>query len=347
MRRAALIAGLVAALVIGGIVAGAVPLKASSGHLAVTEWVLDFVKRRSVSVRASTLETPPLDDAGYVRLGAAHFDRGCRPCHGAPGELPPVVPLRMTPHPPDLAKQAGRWRPRELFYLVAHGVKFTGMPAWPSPSRTDEAWAVVAFLRHLPALDAAGYRRLARGDGAETAPVDGGATTATASSCLNCHSGALPLVPRLSGQSTDYVADALDAYADARRYSGIMQPIAAALDQATRRRLAGLVTAPAELTAAAPMPGGSIDSLLADGDPARDVPPCLECHAAATGRRDPRYPVLAGLSASYLHLQLTLFAEGRRGGSPAADIMRPIAARLTARQRDVAAAAFAAMETPR
>ncbi len=339
MRRAVAAALGLAGLAVLFVLSGVVSVKASSGHLAVTAWVLDLAKRRSVAVRASPIESPALDAPGLEALGASHFDRGCRPCHGAPGEPPPAVPARMTPHPPDLAAQVGRWKPRELFYLVAHGVKFTGMPAWPSPSRTDEVWAVVAFLRRLPALARASYRRLANLDAVAPPTPDG--LAALAATCTACHDGASPLVPRLTGQTAEYLTAALDAYADGRRFSGIMQPIAVAVPPDDRPRLARLVAGPTVATVA---PGPApLSRLVVTGDPARDVPACAECHGPSDTPRDPRYPVVAGQPAAYVRLQLALFAEGRRGGTPAAEIMRPIAQRLSPTAADDAARAFAAM----
>lgn len=336
MKRAAVVALALAVVAAAVVLSGVISVKASSGHLPVTAWVLDLAKVRSVAMRARTIETPALDDPALVRLGAVYFDTGCRPCHGAPGSAPPVVASRMTPHPPRLAAHVARWRPRELFYLVAHGVKFTGMPAWPAASRTDEAWAVVAFLPRLPDLDGAGYRALVEGRD--------GATGDDAVQCRRCHhEAASALVPRLRGQSVAYLAGALDAYADRQRYSGIMQPIAAALDPARRRQLAEALGAASGTEAlASPVPVAT-SRLVTAGDPARDVPACQECHGPGPRARDPRYPALAGQPAAYLRLQLTLFAEGRRGGSSYGEIMRAIAVRLTPAQRDEAAEAYAAM----
>jgi cytochrome c553 len=336
MKRAAVVALALALVAAAVVLSGVISVKASSGHLRPTAWVLDLAKVRSVAMRARTIETPALDDPALVRLGAAHFDTGCRPCHGAPGSAPPVVPSRMTPHPPDLSAQIRRWRPRELFYLVAHGVKFTGMPAWPAATRTDEAWAVVAFLPRLPDLDNAGYRAL----------VDGGdgATGEDGVQCRRCHHEAgSALVPRLRGQSVAYLAAALDAYADRQRHSGIMQTVAATLDPARRRQLAEAFGAPDGTGAVAATMPVATSRLVSAGDPARDVPACQECHGPGPRVRDPRYPALAGQPAAYLRLQLTLFAEGRRGGSSYGDIMRAIAVRLTPAQMDDAAAAYAAM----
>ena len=56
----------------------------------------------------------------------------------------------MLPAPPDLKDKIAGWSDAELFQIVQHGVRFTGMPAWPAAGREDEAWAMVAFLRRYP-----------------------------------------------------------------------------------------------------------------------------------------------------------------------------------------------------
>ena len=42
----------------------------------------------------------------------------------------------------------------ELFYIIEHGVRLTGMPAWGDGSPESElaSWHLVRFIRHLPTL---------------------------------------------------------------------------------------------------------------------------------------------------------------------------------------------------
>ena len=98
----------------------------------------------------------------------------------------------MTPHPPDLAERIREAKPQELFYVVKHGVKFTGMPAWPAIQREDEVWAVVAFLRKLAHLDQTGYRQLVDGEFAATPPIYmlgvlPAVPAAVTQNCARCH----------------------------------------------------------------------------------------------------------------------------------------------------------------
>lgn len=348
MRRA--VVWTVAVLAVAGavVVAGLPPLTASSGHWAITAWVLDFAKVRSVTTHALTIDAPSLDDPSLVQLGRRSYARGCQPCHGHPGAAPPVVPARMTPHPPSLAAQVGRWRARELFYIVRHGIKFTGMPAWPALDREDEVWAVVAYLRTLPAV---ATRDAGLEDAEETVVPTGepgalapGLAPASiyAARCAWCHGPrgegrADARIPRLAGQRRGYLALTLRAYADGARPSGVMQPPAAQLSPRDIDALAGW------LAAADPWPSSSAASpapLTHTGDAVRGIPACDACHDDDAARIED-YPRLRGLPAAYLATQLDLFARGRRGGSRYADIMRTVARRLTAEQREAAVRAYA------
>jgi hypothetical protein len=128
------------------LISGIVPIKASSGHWKITAFILDFAKVRSVSTHSWGITPPPLEDDLLITRGAAHYENGCVPCHGGPGRVIPPVMAAMLPTPPELRQRLSRWRPEELFSIVKHGIKFTGMPPWPAQERDDEVWAVVAFL---------------------------------------------------------------------------------------------------------------------------------------------------------------------------------------------------------
>ena len=138
MKRRLLRFGLTGlALAIGGFLlaaSGIIPIKASSGHWPVTEWFLHFSMRRSIALHSLGIETPELEVPQLVLKGAGHYEVGCRPCHGSPGLPLPLIPRGMTPHPPDLRSRIAEMKPRELFYVVKHGVKFTGMPGLRRPS---------------------------------------------------------------------------------------------------------------------------------------------------------------------------------------------------------------------
>ena len=66
----------------------------------------------------------------------------------------------MTPSPPYLVDAARHWRARELYWIVAHGVKLTAMPAWESIRSDAQIWNIVAFLEAAPYLTPRDYARI-------------------------------------------------------------------------------------------------------------------------------------------------------------------------------------------
>ncbi len=334
---------------------GLYSIAASRGHWAVMEWLLTFGMRNSVETHATGIVAPPLDNADLVRLGAGHFHSGCAFCHGAPGV--PISPIAqgMLPPPPDLATQMREWRDRELFWIVKNGIKYTGMPAWAAQQRDDEAWALTAFLRRLPTLDAQAYRELALG-GLRVAPQSGRevATTedasAAARACARCH-GAGPdgppsgLVPILHGQPPEFLAAALDAYARARRPSGIMQPVASDLAREdageVARYYAGLR---APRPSSRPGDAASIERgrrLAEQGGADARIPACAGCHGAEALKTYPRLP---GQNAAYMINRLRLWKSGLNPGTDTEAIMAPLARALTERQIEDVAAYFASLD---
>jgi len=336
------------AVVIGG--SGLYSVAASRGHWPVVEWLLSVAMHNSVRWRALAIEPPPdLDSPDRIRLGAAHFHSGCAYCHGAPTIPISPVARQMLPPPPDLAETAPHWNERQLFWIVRHGIKYTGMPAWTSQQRDDEVWSVVAFLRRLSSLDATSYRDVAFGPvrppqpgGRELATI--GTVTDAVAACGRCHGAGergpdSALVPILHGQPAGFLVAALQAYAEGKRESGIMQPVARDLTAQEIRQVAAYYAglSPPPLASRSPPDPAALERgqvLAREGAPADRVPACLTCHG---GRGLNIYPRLIGQPAPYIAGQLRLLRDGAPRHTEAGAIMTPIARRLSEQQiRDVA-----------
>ena len=83
----------------------------------------------------------------------------CAGCHGAPGVPRGDIAQGLYPPPPDLAKAASLYTPAELFWIIKHGIKMTGLPAWSDHS-DEEIWATVGFLEKLPGMKEQDYAGL-------------------------------------------------------------------------------------------------------------------------------------------------------------------------------------------
>jgi mono/diheme cytochrome c family protein len=157
------LAVLITLFIVGGlafIYSGMFDVAASKPHWPITSWVFDTVRTRSIKAHASGIEAPPeLHDPAKVLVGIEHYAAHCAVCHGAPGVPKGDIGRGLYPPPPDLAKAVRPYSPAELFWIVKHGIKMTGMPSWSDHS-DEEIWATVGFLEKLPAMSEQEYARL-------------------------------------------------------------------------------------------------------------------------------------------------------------------------------------------
>lgn len=65
----------------------------------------------------------------------------------------------MYPSPPVLTDVAHRYSPAELFWILKHGIKMSGMPSWGDHSDED-LWNTVAFMEKLPTMSEEDYGKL-------------------------------------------------------------------------------------------------------------------------------------------------------------------------------------------
>lgn len=329
-----LLAGLLGACIVAW--SGLISVKASIGHWKTTDIILHWVMRSSVRTAAIGTSVPTFTE-GMLPMAARHFEAGCAICHGSPSKPRPDSVAKMLPPPPNLNDKIATWSDAELFQIVQHGVRYTGMPAWPVADREDEVWAMVAFLRRYPELDAEGYRDLAG------VPEVQSTAESVVETCNGCHEpdrlDAQSLIPQLAGQSATYLEQALTAYTDGARPSGIMVVAMEKLDDEDRRTLVRYFSAkPARLLRSASDNATLGETLAVKGDPVRRVPSCLSCHDKSDS--NPAFPRLSGQSAAYLENQLRLFVRKSRGGGPYRHVMEKAAANLTEKDMTALAAYF-------
>lgn len=165
--RCTIVTLLIAALIalLGGfaaIYAGIYDVAATAQHWPLTSWLLETARVRSIKTYAAGIPVPPdLDDPAKIPIGVEHFAAHCAVCHGAPGVPKGDIGRGLYPPPSDLAKAAPLYTPAELFWIVKHGIKMTGMPAWSDHSDA-ELWATVAFVKKLRGMSEQDYASLVR-----------------------------------------------------------------------------------------------------------------------------------------------------------------------------------------
>lgn len=159
MRRWCLVLGLVGGVIVlvsvGG---GALFLRGGISARPEPSRIEAAVARklRSFAIPASARElaNPIPASPRAVAEGKAHFADHCASCHANDGSGETKLGRSLYPRPPDMRLPATQeLTDGEIFYIIEHGVRLTGMPAWGGDN-PEASWHLVHFIRRLPKLTA-------------------------------------------------------------------------------------------------------------------------------------------------------------------------------------------------
>jgi thiosulfate dehydrogenase len=135
------------------VTSGALPAGQDVKPGALEKWAAKTSLRATMQREAQGLKSPlpPTDDnlAAGVALYVAH----CQVCHGGPEAVASPVARGLTPNAPQLAKDGVEDDPEgTIYWKIAHGIRFTGMPAF-RPSLSDrEIWQMALFAKRMDKL---------------------------------------------------------------------------------------------------------------------------------------------------------------------------------------------------
>ena len=174
--------------------------------------------------------------------------------------------------------------------------------------------------------------------------------------CTACHGPqgrAAPdgYYPRLAGKPAGYLYNQLVNFREGRRHYGLMTQLVDPLSDAYLMEIAQYFSQ-LEVPYPAPPPGTASKELLAQGerlvrqgDAARQIPACVQCHGQAMTGVAPYVPGLLGLPRDYLNAQLGAWKTGQRRAH-APDCMKDVVARLSTEDINAAASWLAAQRLP-
>jgi mono/diheme cytochrome c family protein len=149
---------------------------------------METVRDRSIAGHASGIAVPELDDESLIRAGAGNYDAMCTGCHLKPGLEKTEQSDGLYPAPPDLSHDRID-DPAAAFWVIKHGIKMTGMPAWGKSMDDEYIWGMVAFLQQLPDMSRDRYDELVKTSGGHQ---HAGADAPAADAVTEDHSKAPP-----------------------------------------------------------------------------------------------------------------------------------------------------------
>jgi mono/diheme cytochrome c family protein len=130
-------------------------LESQSSPGAVETRLARMARRWAVPAAGRDRRNPVPSSPEALGEGLAHFADHCASCHANDGSGNTEMGRGLFPKAPDMRGAATQQlTDGELFYVIEHGVRFTGMPAWGTgtPAGEESTWHLVQFIRHLPQL---------------------------------------------------------------------------------------------------------------------------------------------------------------------------------------------------
>ena len=157
------------------VLTGGYNVAASDRHNPVVGWALTTTMRNAVQNAAGDLTAPAEITPAMIEAGAGEYKAMCAHCHGGIGEDRAEWAETMRPIPPALAHAAARWSIEEVHWLVNHGVKMSGMPAFGPTHHEATLWNIAAFVKAMPDMTEAQYAAFPMGHGGGEHSHAGGA----------------------------------------------------------------------------------------------------------------------------------------------------------------------------
>ena len=158
LKVAAAVAGTLLMLAVGGVgYAIATGLSARPAPGALETRLARAVRRLAVPRDMRGRTNPFASDAEATTQGRNHYARHCPRATRTTAAATRRWVRGCFRESPDMRQASTQdLSDGELFYIIEHGVRFTGMAAWGDGSQTGEdlGWKLVGFIRQLPKLTA-------------------------------------------------------------------------------------------------------------------------------------------------------------------------------------------------
>jgi thiosulfate dehydrogenase len=106
----------------------------------------------AIDRRAPDAKNPlqPADD--NLIAGMNIYQQDCAGCHGDIQHPHTQFGESFNPHAPQFLEDAPDMPENQNFYIIQHGIRLSGMPAWARILDEKKTWQVTTFLSHIDKL---------------------------------------------------------------------------------------------------------------------------------------------------------------------------------------------------
>jgi len=127
---------------------GLMPVTADGPHPRLEAKIMPVVLHASVARRAPGEKNPVSLDEDNLKAGVNIYKAMCARCHSTPAGGASVYGQSFYPPAPQLQGGLPAYTDSQLFWVIKHGIRNTGMPAWGSMLSDEEIWQIVTLLKN-------------------------------------------------------------------------------------------------------------------------------------------------------------------------------------------------------
>lgn len=157
---------LLVVIVVGGGLAYSLVRRGLSTHAQpsfVEEAAARTMRRLATPAAVRARPNPVASTSDILDAALSHYADHCAACHANDGSGDTAIGRGLYPKVPDMRlSKTQSLSDGELFSIIEHGIRLTGMPGWGTgtPDGERESWGLVHFIRSLPRLSQADIERV-------------------------------------------------------------------------------------------------------------------------------------------------------------------------------------------
>ena len=135
---------------------GYVPVAVDGPVIPFEELLAGTAVQARIAREAPTKAGLPASEENLV-AGAKIYREHCVDCHGLPGGTPSAASKGMYPPPPQFFDQKtfGNEQVGQDYWIIANGIRLTGMPGYKPSLSEEQLWQVAQFVINRGKLPAA------------------------------------------------------------------------------------------------------------------------------------------------------------------------------------------------
>ena len=131
---------------------GILAVNADGNHSTLEARLMPLALSSSVARHAPEQRNPVQVTEDSLKSAATVYRATCSQCHGAPNGSPTLMGRSFYPPASKLAVGLDRYSESQIFWMIKHGIRNTGMPAWGSLLTDESIWELVNLLKHRQEL---------------------------------------------------------------------------------------------------------------------------------------------------------------------------------------------------